>query len=319
MSVNYAASLSPYENKGKCGVPEVFDSDEELSRKMDILAEIVGNCQHLVVHTGAGVSTTAGIPDFRGPKGVWTLEKKGVAPQTDVSFSDARPTPTHMAMVALEREGILKYVVTQNIDGLHLRSGLPRNKFSELHGNVFVERCETCGREYVRKEPTPTVGLKLTGNKCEGGGRRGRCRGQLRDTVLDWEDELPQNHLKQAEYHSKQADVSLCLGTSLQMMPASGLPLQTLKKNGKLIICNLQPTKHDKKAFLCINGYVDEVMRGVMKRLCIPIPNPPTLPNSLKDDGKSQSMSGCKRPSQTDTPNSKRVAAVEVKVESTST
>ena len=172
----------------------MFDSDEELSRKMDILAEIVGNCQHLVVHTGAGVSTTAGIPDFRGPKGVWTLEKKGVAPQTDVSFSDARPTPTHMAMVALEREGILKYVVTQNIDGLHLRSGLPRNKFSELHGNVFVERCETCGRwevcdrlidlllscglcrEYVRKEPTPTVGLKLTGNKCEGGGRRGRCR-----------------------------------------------------------------------------------------------------------------------------------------------
>lgn len=244
MSVNYASSLSPYDNKGKCGTPEVYDSVADLSYKMDVLADILKTCKHLVVHTGAGVSTSAGIPDFRGPKGVWTLEKQGLSPQVDISFADAKPTLTHMAMVVLEREGILKYLVTQNIDGLHLKSGLPRNKFSELHGNVFVERCDTCGREYVRSEPCQTVGLKLTGNKCEGGGHRGRCRGQLRDSLLDWEDELPKDHLANAEYHSKLADVSLCLGTSLQMMPAASFPLLTIKNGGKLIICNLQPTKY---------------------------------------------------------------------------
>lgn len=125
---------------------QVFDSVAELSGKMDILADVLRTCKYLVVHTGAGVSTTAGIPDFRGPRGVWTLEKQGLSPQVDISFADARPTVTHMAMVALEREGILKYLVTQNVDGLHLKSGLLRAKFSDLHGNVFVERCQTCER-----------------------------------------------------------------------------------------------------------------------------------------------------------------------------
>jgi mono-ADP-ribosyltransferase sirtuin 6 len=316
MSVNYASSLSPYDNKGKCGTPEVYDSVADLSYKMDVLADILKTCKHLVVHTGAGVSTSAGIPDFRGPKGVWTLEKQGLSPQVDISFADAKPTLTHMAMVVLEREGILKYLVTQNIDGLHLKSGLPRNKFSELHGNVFVERCDTCGREYVRSEPCQTVGLKLTGNKCEGGGHRGRCRGQLRDSLLDWEDELPKDHLANAEYHSKLADVSLCLGTSLQMMPAASFPLLTIKNGGKLIICNLQPTKYDKKAYLCIRGNVDDVIAGTMQRLKIQIPDPPSASDVR---GEEKPLAGDKRKCSTELPQScKRVAAETVKTEANS-
>ncbi|XP_077989093.1 NAD-dependent protein deacylase sirtuin-6-like [Glandiceps talaboti] len=273
MSVNYAAGLSDYENKGKCGLPETFDNEETIEEKVQTLANIIKDCKHLVVHTGAGVSTSAGIPDFRGPKGVWTLEKKGETPKLDVTFDSARPTKTHMALVALEKAGIVKYLISQNVDGLHLRSGFPRDRFSELHGNMFIEECDKCGRQYVRDQPVPTVGLKVTGNPCTWSKSMGRCRGRLHDVILDWEDSLPNRDLYLADEHSRKADVSLCLGTSLQIIPSGNLPLLTRKGGGKLIICNLQPTKHDKKADLLIHGYVDDIISQVMQKLGLPIPD----------------------------------------------
>ncbi|XP_070542302.1 LOW QUALITY PROTEIN: NAD-dependent protein deacylase sirtuin-6-like [Ptychodera flava] len=272
MSVNYAAGLSSYDNKGKCGLPEKYDTPEVISEKVELLSTIIKNSKHLVVHTGAGISTSAGIPDFRGPKGVWTLEQKGEVPKLDVTFDTAKPTKTHMALVGLERAGIVKYVISQNVDGLHFRSGLPRDHFSELHGNMFIEECDKCGRQYVRNQPVPTVGLKLTGNLCSWNKSMGRCRGRLRDTILDWEDSLPERDLYLADEHSRKADVSLCLGTSLQIVPSANLPLVVKKKGGRLVICNLQPTKHDKKADVLIHGYVDDIMTQLMQKLGLSIP-----------------------------------------------
>ncbi|XP_063514734.1 NAD-dependent protein deacylase sirtuin-6 isoform X2 [Pongo pygmaeus] len=247
MSVNYAAGLSPYADKGKCGLPEIFDPPEELERKVWELARLVWQSSNVVFHTGAGISTASGIPDFRGPHGVWTMEERGLAPKFDTTFESARPTQTHMALVQLERVGLLHFLVSQNVDGLHVRSGFPRDKLAELHGNMFVEECAKCKTQYVRDTVVGTMGLKATGRLCTVAKARGlrACR---------------------------NADLSITLGTSLQIRPSGNLPLATKRRGGRLVIVNLQPTKHDRHADLRIHGYVDEVMTRLMKHLGLEIP-----------------------------------------------
>lgn len=271
MSCNYADGLSKYENKGKLGLPEKFDSPEEVEKKVQMLAEWVKESSHTVFHTGAGISTSAGIPDFRGPKGVWTLEKQGLKPDINVSWDDAKPTLTHMAIVSLERNGYVQYVITQNIDGLHLRSGLQRKRLAELHGDMYVDKCNFCHRQFVRSTAVTTVGQKSEGKSCPGKRGNGRrCRGKLHDTVLDWEDGLPDADLDLAVSHSCAADLSICLGTTLQIVPSGNIPVDTKKRGGKLVICNLQPTKQDRHADLIINTYVDNVMKRLLELLNIP-------------------------------------------------
>ncbi|XP_075759131.1 NAD-dependent protein deacylase sirtuin-6 isoform X2 [Pelodiscus sinensis] len=201
MSVNYAAGLSPYSDKGKCGLPEIFDPPEELERKVCALADLIRGSSNVVFHTGAGISTASGIPDFRGPNGVWTMEERGLSPKFDTTFENARPTKTHMALLELQRVGILKFLVSQNVDGLHVRSGFPRDKLAELHGNMFVEECVKCGKQYVRDTIVGSMGLKPTGRLCDVSKARGlrACRGKLIDTILDWEDSLPDRDLSLAD------------------------------------------------------------------------------------------------------------------------
>uniref|UniRef100_A0A8D8LVJ1 protein acetyllysine N-acetyltransferase n=1 Tax=Cacopsylla melanoneura TaxID=428564 RepID=A0A8D8LVJ1_9HEMI len=272
MSCSYAEGLSAYENKGKLGEPETFDSKEELARKIRLLSQWIEESKHVVLHTGAGISTSAGIPDFRGPNGVWTLEKKGIKPKINISFDDAVPTPTHMAITELVKQNKVHYIVSQNIDGLHLRSGLSRKHLAELHGNMYVDQCNKCDRQFVRKTATHSVGQKNLHISCPYQGYR-PCRGTLHDTILDWEHNLPQKDINLGDYNSSIADLSICLGTTLQINPSGMLPTYTKKYNqGKLVICNLSSTKHDKKADLLIRGYVDDILSGVMKHLNLPIP-----------------------------------------------
>ncbi|XP_073450751.1 NAD-dependent protein deacylase sirtuin-6 isoform X1 [Aquarana catesbeiana] len=274
MSVNYAAGLSPYANKGQCGLPEIIDPPDELRRKVQELAKMIQRASYVVFHTGAGISTSCGIPDFRGPNGVWTLEGKGLNPKFDTTFENASPSIAHMALLQLQRVGILKFLISQNVDGLHLRSGFPREQLAELHGNMFVEECTKCGKQYVRDCVVETMGLKPTGRLCDVPKVRGlrSCRGKLIDTILDWEDSLPERDLNLADEACRKADLAITLGTSLQIKPSGNLPLLTKRKGGKLVIVNLQPTKHDRYADLRIHGYVDEVLTQLMQHLDIKIP-----------------------------------------------
>ncbi|KAI7744104.1 hypothetical protein M8C21_030354 [Ambrosia artemisiifolia] len=268
MSLGYAQKLSYKEDVGDVGMSEFFDTQQVLQHKITQLAQMIKKSKHLVAFTGAGISTSCGIPDFRGPKGVWTLQRAGKGvPEASLPFHRAAPSATHMALVELERAGILKFVISQNVDSLHLRSGIPRHKLSELHGNSFREVCPSCSTEYLRDFEVETIGLKETSRRC----CDPKCGAKLRDSVLDWEDELPPKEMKAAEKHCRTADVVLCLGTSLQITPACNIPLKCIRNGGKMVIVNLQKTPKDKRASLVIHGLVDKVMAEVLQLLTMPI------------------------------------------------
>ncbi|CAD7700133.1 unnamed protein product [Ostreobium quekettii] len=265
MSLGYASRLSYREDLGgQLGARELFDSPEKLREGVDRLSKWIQEASRVIVFTGAGISTACGIPDFRGPKGIWTLQRAGKPlPSLKTSFEMARPSLTHQALSGLVSCGKVVHIVSQNVDGLHLRSGIPRDKLAELHGNCFAERCPKCGKEYIRDFEMQTVGFQCTGRTCTVSG----CRGRLRDHILDWDDPLPENELAQSEKIAAQADLALCLGTSLQIIPARDIPLETVKAGGRLAIVNLQKTPRDKNADLVIHAKSDEVMKLLMAEL----------------------------------------------------
>eukprot|EP01125_Pyxidicula_operculata_P007163 TRINITY_DN2437_c0_g1_i5.p1 TRINITY_DN2437_c0_g1~~TRINITY_DN2437_c0_g1_i5.p1 ORF type:complete len:270 (+),score=49.69 TRINITY_DN2437_c0_g1_i5:2-811(+) len=266
MAGKYAARLKRRIDYGECGLPERVDNKRVMSNKLKKICQIIEESDYIVVHTGAGISTSCGIPDFRGPKGVWTLEEKGIETdlKTDTPWESVKPSYTHMALLALYKVGKVKFIVSQNVDGLHLRSGFPRECLAELHGNVFKEVCEKCKTEYYRNFDVGGIGFKHTGRSCS----QKYCDGKLIDDLLDWDDALPERELKISEEHCKSATLSLCLGTSLRVTPANELPVYTTQQKqqgGKLVIVNLQQTPKDEYANLKIHGYCDDIMKEVIK------------------------------------------------------
>ena len=289
---------------------------------MEKLTRLVLSAEHIVVMTGAGVSTSAGIPDFRGPRGIWTIEERGkrrkktrnnpvkpghgckgdhgqslsendkpigdalgsqlfrkpsqsnsmektatVSPKRNrdddlpsPSFEFASPTFTHRAITTLASRGLVKFCITQNVDGLHRKSGLPRSKQSVLHGCIFTEKCNICQMEYFRDFDVGGVSFKKTGRKCT---KVPGCAGDLHDTILDWEDPLPEDDWEKAQLHCKQADLVLALGTSLRIEPAGSLPLSAKR----FVIVNLQATPYDNDADLIIRAKVDDIMTLLMKSI----------------------------------------------------
>uniref|UniRef100_A0AC35FW75 Deacetylase sirtuin-type domain-containing protein n=1 Tax=Panagrolaimus sp. PS1159 TaxID=55785 RepID=A0AC35FW75_9BILA len=266
MSINYAEALSPYPNKGKLGQKEITDNEFDLIQKINELTNDIRNAKFIVVLTGAGISTSAGIPDFRGPNGVWTMEQKRQEPKS-VDFATAKPTFTHYALVALEKIGKIKHLISQNVDNLHIKSGFPVNRLLEVHGNCFVDQCKRCKKYYYRKDASKSVGCKQTGMRCN----ENKCRGFIHDTVLDWESELPDEYASVTIPYLKKADLFIVLGSSLQIQPVGSLPTVAKKtQNVKVAYVNLQ--KINKKIFdLTIHAPVDKVFRKIMENLEIPV------------------------------------------------
>ncbi|CAF3651635.1 unnamed protein product [Rotaria sp. Silwood1] len=206
-----------------------------------------------------------------GP-GEWELEdhkkkRKKTANVID-DMQKAIPSLAHMALVALQRQGRLKCVISQNCDGLHLRSGLNPTNLAELHGNMNLELCSKCETKYLRDFDTVGIQSHYTGRQCD----KRNCRGRLKDSIIDFGEDLPQDALDKAFDHAEQADLCLVLGSSLTVTPAADIPERVVERKQKLVIGNLQRTPLHKVATLNIHAFSDAIMKGIMERLNIPIP-----------------------------------------------
>ncbi|EFC45062.1 silent information regulator family protein [Naegleria gruberi] len=251
---------------------EYFDSAEEIEEKIKWVIDYVKDSKHLVIYTGAGISTESGIIDYRGPKGIWTMLKQGKEPVKSVPFIKF-PTKCHMAISELYKQKKLKYLTSQNVDGLHLESGISRDCMSEIHGNTNIEICKECEIEYVRDysvRNNKEVHEHTTGRFCN------KCGKELFDTIVNFNDPLDQKWFERALEHSKLADVAIVLGTSLKVLPICDLPqlckFNTYGHKGKLIIVNLQTTPKDIYADVKINMKTDEFMERLMNGLGYQIP-----------------------------------------------
>lgn len=274
---------------------EQEESLKSVQVKSEILANLLIQSKNAVIYTGAGISTSALIPDYRGPNGLWTQLKKtgtfSITKQHDLST--AEPTLTHMSISKLCAENYIKHVVSQNCDGLHLRSGINQENLSEIHGNMYIEVCLNCKKQYHRQaditEKTSRFRHK-TGRKCH------YCKKEpenlLFDTIVLYGErsktDQPMNWLR-ASKAAEKADLIICMGTSLKTLrhydnlwPKKDQNKWKRDCNPKLVIINLQYTSKDKVAFLKINAKCDLVMSMVMKHLGVGIPSYSLIADPLR-------------------------------------
>ncbi|TVY91389.1 NAD-dependent protein deacetylase [Lachnellula willkommii] len=225
----------------KVAAEERIEALDAIDRKAQTLATQIKKSAHFIAFTGAGVSTSAGIPDFRGPDGAWTLRAQGrQRTGKAVSTLQAIPTPTHMALVELQNQGLLKYLVSQNCDGLHRKSGMLPANISELHGNSNIESCKDCGKEYLRDFRAVATYEKTVHDH-----RTGRKF-------------LPAAPLQHVQDNAEKADLCLVLGSSITIPPACTIPESE--------------TPLDSLASMRIYAKADDLMIRVMEKLNLSIP-----------------------------------------------
>ena len=179
------------------------------------------------------------------------------------------PSQTHMAMVAMQDAGLLKHVISQNVDGLHRKSGILRQNISELHGNTYLEQCKKCGSDFLRDFKVRVKTNKFehqTGRFCV------KCQAELFDSIINFGEPLNFDIYATAEQHADNSDICLCMGTSMRVEPACSLPLRPTASGGKMVICNLQKTIKDDMANLVIHAKCDDMIELLMKKLQIEIP-----------------------------------------------
>lgn len=250
------------------------------SAVLDELDEIRGwldAAERVTVLTGAGVSTPSGIPDFRGPNGLWTKDPSAAAMfdieryradadvrrrawlnRRDHPAWTAQPNDAHLAFVALERSGRLRALLTQNIDGLHQSAGNDPDSVVELHGTLFDSVCLDCGH----RVPMPQVLARVDAGEADPACLA--CGGIQRSATIAFGQSLDPDVVETAVRAASDCDVFLAAGTSLQVNPAAGLCQVAVRAGARLVVANGSPTPYDSVADAVLRGDLTTVLPALL-------------------------------------------------------
>lgn len=237
----------------------------------------------MVVITGAGVSTASGIPDFRGPEGVWTKDPAAERLSNidayvgsgeirvgawrralDERAIPAQPNAAHRALVAFESTGKLTALVTQNVDGLHAAAGSSPALVIEVHGNSRMTRCLRCGAETPTTAVLERVAAGDHDPHCAALVLDAPCGGILKTAVVSFGQPLPERDFARAEYLAKTCDLLICVGSTLTVRPVSGLVPKATSRGARLVIINAGPTPFDDEADVVVRGDIPTVLGRVL-------------------------------------------------------
>lgn len=237
------------------------------------VAEWLVEAGKVTVLTGAGISTDSGIPDFRGPQGVWKQDPAAQELSTLQSYLadpdvrrrawqgrlrhaawEARPNAGHLALVELERAGRLVAVVTQNIDGLHQAAGNSAGRVIEVHGTIHEVECMDCGDRQPMRPVLDRVEAGEEDPPCE------KCGGILKSATISFGQQLDQQVWQRAFAASAEGEVFLAVGSSLTVHPAAGLCDIAMGAQAKLVVVNAEPTPYDQLADAVLNDPIAEVL-----------------------------------------------------------
>ncbi len=238
---------------------------------IELLRDLIGSAKRIVAFTGAGISTESGIPDFRSPGGIWTRYKPIYFDDfmasdemrreswrrkfaTDETMLKAEPNAGHRALAKLVEQGRMSAIITQNVDGLHQRSGVPDAKVIELHGNATYASCLDCGH---RHELEPIKKAFLGSGKlplCV------KCDGIVKTATISFGQAMPEIPMARAQDETMSCDLFIVLGSSLVVYPAAGFPSIAKRNGAKLVILNRDPTDQDDDADVVVHAEIGPTM-----------------------------------------------------------
>ena len=259
-------------DKSRRGENKVMRVDD----KTDVVASLILKSERVVALTGAGISTESGIPDFRSPGGIWSrYDPEEFSFQRFLASEDARrrywefsrdfypvvasakPNAAHLALAELYRLGKLHCIITQNVDGLHQKSGVPEDKVIEIHGTLMFVVCLDCGKKYPRGEIQKRVEAGELPPRCE-------CGGVLKPATISFGQPMPAREMRLAEEAATSCDLFMVVGSSLVVYPAASLPLLAKRSGARLVIINLTPTAHDNYADVVIHGKASATLQKIV-------------------------------------------------------
>jgi len=251
--------------------------DEATEALVQRAAELIREAVHVVALTGAGISTESGIPDFRGPEGVWTknpeaerqatlqhyMEDREVRVRSwqgraSSPYLNAEPNAGHFAMTDLHNKGKLELLVTQNVDGLHEKAGFPRQHLIEIHGNSREYVCMRCGHRGPMSEVLARVAAGEDDPPCP------ICGGILKAAVISFGQGLVPEDLERAQFAAANCDLLIAAGTTLGVYPIAEMAPIALRAGAKLIILNAQETPFDEYAAVVIREQLGTVLPGIL-------------------------------------------------------